>query len=128
MSGGATTIKISPTVLIIHSVGCPQPDQYVFQRIWNKPGFNVCVHGVVGPDGTVVQCLDWNHRGWHARGLANNIHIGIEMTESASIKYIKGSQWIDLDPIKTKAHVLATYRHAVELSLIFVKSMVMVLY
>lgn len=36
-----------------------------FQRIWNKPGVNVCVAGVIGPDGTVVQCLEWNHRGWH---------------------------------------------------------------
>lgn len=107
--------KISPTGLIIHSVGCPQPNPYVFQRIWNKPGVNVCVHGVIGPDGTVVQCLEWNNRGWHAGGLANNTHIGIEMTEPATIKYTRGSSWIDLDPLRTKAHVLATYRHAVDL-------------
>lgn len=110
-----TNRKITPTGLIIHSVGCPQPDPYVFQRIWNKPGVNVCVHGVIGSDGTVVQCLEWNHRGWHAGGLANNTHIGIEMSEPATIKYIKGSSWIDLDPLRTKAHVLATYRYAVEL-------------
>lgn len=110
-----TNRKISPTGLIIHSVGCPQPDPYVFQMIGNKPGVNVCVHGVVGPDGTVIQCLEWNHRGWHAGGLANNTHIGIEMTEPATIKYIKGYSWIDLDPMITKAHVLATYKHAVEL-------------
>ena len=110
-----TNRKISPNGLIIHSVGCPQPDPFVFQRIWNKPGVNVCVHGVVGTDGSVVQCLEWNHRGWHAGGLANNTHIGIEMTEPASIKYTRGSSWIDLDQVKTRAHVLATYRHAVEL-------------
>lgn len=107
--------KILPKGLLLHSVGCAQPNPYVFQRVWNKAGVNVCVHGVLGPDGTVVQCLDWNHRGWHAGGLANNTHIGIEMTEPASIKYVGSSSWVDLDPVKTKTHVLATYRTAVEL-------------
>ncbi len=107
--------KISPKGLMLHSVGCSQPNPYVFQRIWNKARVNACVHAVLGPDGTVLQCLEWNRRGWHAGGAANNTHIGIEMTEPATIKYIGGSNWKDLDPVKTKAHVLATYKTAVEL-------------
>jgi len=54
-------------------------------------------------------------RGWHAGGSANNTHIGVEMTEPATIKYVNGSAWIDNNPTKTKEHVLATYQVAVEL-------------
>lgn len=100
---------------MLHSVGCPQPDPNVFRNIWNKKGANACVHAVVGKDGVVLQCLPWTHRGWHAGGSANNNLIGIEMTEPATIKYVGGSQWIELgDGSNTKAHVLATYKHAVE--------------
>jgi hypothetical protein len=35
------------------------------------------------------------------------------MTEPSTIKYTNGSLWIDLDPVKTKAHVMATYKNAV---------------
>lgn len=107
------TIKVSGGML--HSVGCPQPDPKVFQQTWNKPGAKACVHAVVGKDGVVLQCLPWNHRGWHAGGSGNNNLIGIEMTEPATIKYVSGSNWIELgDGSNTKAHVLATYKHAVD--------------
>lgn len=100
---------------MLHSVGCPQPDANVFHNIWNKPGANACVHAVVGKDGVVIQCLPWNHRGWHAGGGGNNSLVGIEMTEPSTIKYTGGSQWVELaDGSNTKAHVLATYKHAVE--------------
>ena len=107
--------KITVKRLMLHSVGCAQPNLYVFQRIWNKPGVNACVHAVIGALGLVIQCLDWNWRGWHAGGIANNDTIGVEMTEPSTIKYIGGSSWVDLDPIKTKAHVMDTYKTAVQL-------------
>lgn len=107
--------KIIPKRLMLHSVGCAQPSPYVFQKIWNRPGVNACVHGVLGPDGTVLECLEWNYRGWPAGGSANNDSIGVEMTEPATIKYTGGSSWVDLDPVKTRNHVMATYRTAVEL-------------
>lgn len=111
--------KVGKTIAVkggmLHSVGCPQPDPNVFRNIWNKSGANACVHAVVGKDGVVIQCLPFNMRGWHAGGSGNNSLIGIEMTEPATIKYVGGSQWIELgDGSVTKAHVLATYKHAVE--------------
>lgn len=100
---------------MLHSVGCPQPNAEVFRNIWNKPDTNACVHAVVGKDGVVIQCLPFNMRGWHAGGLGNRYLISLEMTEPDTIKYTGGSSWIELaDGSHTKAHVLATYKHAVE--------------
>ena len=102
--------------LMIHSVGCPQPKAQAFINNWNKPGVSACVHAIVEPDGDVYQLLPWNHRGWHGGGLANNTHIGVEMTEPDTIRYIGGANWEETgDGSKTKTHVLATYKHAVEL-------------
>ncbi len=102
--------------LMIHSVGCPQPKADVFMKNWNRAEASACVHAIVEPDGDVYQILPWNHRGWHCGGGANNTHIGVEMTEPATIKYTGGSNWTETgEGESTKNHVLATYRYAVEL-------------
>lgn len=102
--------------IMIHSVGCPQPKAQSFINNWNKPGANACVHAIVEPSGDVYQLLPWNHRGWHGGGNSNNTHIGVEMTEPDTIKYVGGAVWKETgDGANTKAHVLATYKHAVEL-------------
>ena len=102
--------------LMIHSVGCPQPKADVFMKNWNRADANACVHAIVEPDGDVYQLLPWEHRGWHCGGGANNTHIGVEMTEPATIKYAGGASWAETgNGENTKAHVLATYRYAVEL-------------
>lgn len=105
--------------LMLHSVGCPQPKASVFFGNWNKSDANVCVHAVVQEDGTVLQLLPWNRRGWHcgsgSKGSGNNTHIGVEMTEPSTIKYTGGSSYMDLNPTATKDFVLKTYQTAVEL-------------
>lgn len=112
--------KITVKGLMLHSVGCNQPSAMVFINQWDKPasqqgGRQVCVHGFIEPSGTVYQTLPWNHRGWHGGGSSNNTHIGVEMTEPATIKYTGGASWTDLNPENTKAHVMGTYKTAVEL-------------
>ena len=102
--------------LMIHSVGCPQPKADVFMKNWNRADANACVHAIVEPDGDVYQLLPWEHRGWHCGGSANNTHIGVEMTEPATIKYAGGANWTETgNGENTKAHVLAAYKYAVEL-------------
>ena len=102
--------------LMIHSVGCPQPKADVFMKNWNRADANACVHAIIEPGGDVYQILPWEHRGWHCGGSANNTHIGVEMTEPSTIKYAGGASWAETgDGENTKAHVLATYRYAVEL-------------
>ena len=102
--------------LMIHSVGCPQPKAEVFMKNWNRADASACVHAIVEPDGDVYQLLPWDFRGWHCGGSANNTHIGVEMTEPATIKYAGGASWVETgDGENTKNHVLAAYRYAVEL-------------
>ena len=107
---------ISVKGLMLHSVGCPQPRASAFMNNWNKPEAKACVHAIVEPVGNVYQTLPWNHRGWHCGGDGNNTHIGVEMTEPATIRYTGGASWAETgDGENTKAHVLATYKYAVEL-------------
>ena len=80
------------------------------------PGVNVCVHGVIDAlDGTVIQCLPWNHRGWHGGGVSNNTHIGVEMCEPSGIKYISGSKFTVNDLQKAQKQAVTAYNSAVEL-------------
>lgn len=102
--------------LMLHSVGCSQPNASVFVKNWNRSGLEACVHGFIdGNTGTVYQTLPWNHRGWHAGGAANNTHIGVEMCEPACIKYTGGATFTCSDTATAKAVAKRTYEAAVEL-------------
>ena len=108
-----------PQGIMLHSIGCPQPNAAVMARSYNQyqpGGQSVCVHGFIQRDGTYYHTLPYNLRAWHCGGSANQTHIGIEMTEPASIVYTgHGADWRDLDPAATEAHVRGTYAAAVEL-------------
>lgn len=110
---------LRPQGLMLHSIGCPQPNAAVMAHRYNTyqpDGQSVCVHGFVQRDGTYYHTLPYNLRAWHCGGSANQTHIGIEMTEPASIVYTgHGADWRDLDPAATEAHVRGTYAAAVEL-------------
>ena len=110
-----------PKGLMLHSVGCAQPDASVFISRWNKPTYtNACVHAFIDANsGVIFQTLPWNYRGWHcgsgANGSSNNTHCGIEMCESKYIKYTTGAKFEILDAAKAKADAKRTYDAAVEL-------------
>lgn len=111
-------IPLRPQGLMLHSIGVPQPNAAVLARYYNQyqpGGQSVCVHGFIQRDGTYYQTLPYNLRAWHCGGAANATHIGIEMTEPASIVYTGGASWRDLDPAATEEHVRGTYAAAVEL-------------
>lgn len=111
-------IPLHPQGIMLHSIGCPQPNAAVMAHRYNTyqpDGQSVCVHGFVQRDGTYYHTLPYNLRAWHCGGSANQTHIGIEMTEPASIVYTGGASWRDLDPAATEAHVRGTYAAAVEL-------------
>lgn len=98
----------TPSGLMLHSVGCPQPSAAVFARNFNQyqpGGQSVCVHAFIQADGSVYQTLPWWMRAWHCGGAANNTHIGIEMTEpSSGMSYAAAAEQIS-----------GTYHTAVEL-------------
>jgi len=109
--------KITVKGLMLHSVGCAQPDANVFVKAWNSPSYSsACVHGFIDAnDGTVYQTLPWNYRGWHCGGSANGTHIGIEMCEPASIRYTSGAKFVCSDLTSAKAAAKRTYDSAVGL-------------
>lgn len=110
---------LTPQGIMLHSIGVPQPNAAVMARSYNQyqpGGQSVCVHGFIQRDGTYYQTLPYTMRAWHCCGAANATHIGIEMTEPASIVYTgHGAEWRDLNPAATEAHVRGTYAAAVEL-------------
>lgn len=107
--------KNGPKKLMLHSVGCPQPNAEVFAKLWDKAGYEIAVHAVLQADGVVYQCLPWNFRGWHCGGSGNDIAVGVEMTEPDCIKYTRGSEFTCSDYDKARAQVRGTYKTAVEL-------------
>lgn len=110
--------QIVPRGLMLHSVGCPQPNAMNFVSLWDSPSYTrACVHAFIdGNTGDVHQTLPWSWRGWHAAGSANDTHIGVEMCEPATIRYRENSaEFDDLDPAETEAVVRRTYASAVQL-------------
>ena len=103
--------------LMLHSVGCSQPNAKVFVKNWNTSSYNrACVHAFIdGNTGDVYQTLPWNHRGWHSGGSSNNTHIGVEMCEPATIKYTCGANFVVNNENDAKAVATRTYKSAVEL-------------
>lgn len=110
--------------LVIHSVGCPQPKADVFAKNFNSPNARASIHGCVEPGrfvemapifkskGKVKKCY---HVGSGSKGSRNSTHIGIEMTEPATIKYTGGASWVDLNPENTKKHIREVTATAAEL-------------
>lgn len=98
----------TPSGLMLHSVGCPQPSAAVFARNFNQyqpGGQSVCVHAFIQADGSVYQTLPWTVQAWHCGGAANNTHIGVEMTEpSSGMSYAAAAE-----------QIAGTYHTAVEL-------------
>ena len=99
---------LHPRGLMLHSIGCPQPNAAVLARYFDQyqpGGQSVCVHAFAQADGTVYQTLPWEMRGWHCGGSANGTHIGVEMTEPGA-----GTAYAE-----SAAQITGTYRTAVAL-------------
>ena len=97
-----------PRGIMLHSIGCPQPNASVMARSFNQyqpGGASVCVHAFAQADGTVYQTLPWDMRGWHCGGSANSTHIGVEMTEPSA----------GMTRSEAAEQIAGTYRTVVEL-------------
>lgn len=111
--------SITPSGIMLHSVGTPQPNASAFLNSWNSPDYkSACVHAFIdAKTGIVYQTLPWTMRGWHCGSSANDTHIGVEMCEPNTIKYTGGSSFtIDAkNEAQARAMVDRTYKSAVEL-------------
>lgn len=115
-----TTATIAPSGIMLHSVGCNQPDAQVFLNQWNSADVTVGVHAIVdGNTGTVYQALPWTKHGWHCgkgdKGTANASHIGVEMCEPSTISYTSGANFTCSNLTDARAVATRTYKAAVEL-------------
>lgn len=117
--------KIKPIGAYLHSIGCPCENAQTIINNENQAGAKAGVHAVIQHTGGVYVGLPvymdskMAVRNWHGgsgtKGSCNNTHIGVEMTEPATIKYTGGASWIELsDGSNTKAVVLKNYKNAVE--------------
>lgn len=108
------TIQI--THMQLHSIGTPQPKATSLMSYWNQPGIEQMVHALVQyePKEAVYEIMESNKRSWADAGFGNNHAYTVEMMEPDTIRYTSGSNYTDLNPAKTKEHVLGTYRVAVE--------------
>lgn len=116
--------------LVLHSVGCPQPNKEVFYKNWNKASYNrASIHGFIDNSGVIITlpCMETTatsksgvaHRGWHVgsgtKGSYNNSHLGFEMTEPSCIKYTSGANFTCSDVAAASAFVRKNLDNAVEL-------------
>ena len=116
-SGRTITVK----GLMLHSVGCAQPNPRVFVKNWNSASYDrACVHGFIGEDETIITmpCLETAGkamRAWHCGASGNNTHIGVEMCEPGNIKYTGGASFTCADLTTARSFVRKTTEQAVEL-------------
>lgn len=113
--------------IMVHSTASPGKMADFWYLPWNRSYENgemsreVCVHAFLDDIG-VYQYLPWNHRGWHAGGLANNTHIGFEICEPEGIIYSADhSKIISIDVEKTKEYFEKAYNNAVNLCVMLCK-------
>ncbi len=107
--------------ITVHSTASPGVmapdwfDRWNRSRIHGEIGRDACVHAFTD-DKNICQYLPWNHRGWHARGLANSYFIGIEMCEPSTIKYANNrvSSYDPTLPVNVK-YFNAVYNNTVDL-------------
>lgn len=107
--------------LMLHSVGCAQPNPRVFVKNWNSASYDrACVHGFIGEDEAIITlpCLETAGkamRAWHCGASGNNTHIGVEMCEPGNIKYTGGASFTCADLTTARSFVRKTTEQAVEL-------------
>lgn len=106
---------LKPTSIQVHSIGTPQPLAQKIMDNWNRSSAGAMVHAVLEPGGDVYEIMEYNKRPWADRGYGNQHAIAFEMTEPDTIRYTGGANWEEKgDGSNTKAHVLGTYKVAVE--------------
>lgn len=116
--------------IMLHSVGCSQPNPDVFVKNWNNSNREVGVHGFIGADKVVITlpCLEvtetskpgYVHRAWHcgkgSKGSFNNGYIAFECCEPSIIKYTgKAANFTCNDPTTAVNFMMKVFKNAVEI-------------
>lgn len=112
--------KIEVKGIMIHSTATPGIMAGEWFEKWNRSyklgemNRQVCVHAFLD-DKEIYQYLPWDHRGWHAGGVANNTHIGIEICEPAGHSYSRGANMVGYDVLANEQYFKTVFNKAVDL-------------
>lgn len=104
-----------PKGLMLHSIGCNQPNASVLINSWNKKTYKkACIHAFIDANtGDVYRTMPSNYRAPHAGGDATDTHIGVEMCEPDCIRYTSGSNFTCSNIQRAQEMTRKTYESAV---------------
>lgn len=103
---------IVPKGVVLHSIGCPQPNADVLHRTWANNQSKYVVHYMVD-DVKILHCMPDNYKCWHIGGPGNSKYLGIEMGEPRQIHYTSGARFTVSDLATAQNYAKATYKNAV---------------
>lgn len=104
--------KYTPQGIVLHSIGCPQPDATVLWTNWQNNASAYVTHYVLD-DKQIIQCMPDNFKCWHVGSPGNGKWIGIEMCEPKQIKYKSGATFTVSDLTAAQRYTEACYKNAV---------------
>lgn len=103
---------IAPKGVVLHSIGCPQPNADVLHRTWANNESKYVVHYMVD-DVKILHCMPDNLKCFHIGGPGNSKYLGIEMGEPRQIHYTSGARFTVSDLASAQNYAKATYKNAV---------------
>ncbi|MEA4964800.1 MAG: N-acetylmuramoyl-L-alanine amidase [Oscillospiraceae bacterium] len=103
---------LSPEGVVLHSIGCPQPNASVLQDYWDRDASPYVVH-YIADDHQILHCMPDYYKYWHVGSPGNGLYLGIEMGEPSQIKYTSGATFTISDVAAAQAYAEATYCNAV---------------
>lgn len=102
----------TPVGVVLHSIGCPQPNAQVLRDSWHRNASPYVTHYVLD-DKKILHCMPDNFKCWHVGSPCNSRYIGIEMCEPKQIKYTKGASFTVSDLAAAQEYAAACYNNAV---------------
>lgn len=106
--------KYTPQGIVLHSIGCPQPNASVLWNSWQNDNSAYVTHYVLD-DKQILQCMPDNYKCWHICNPGNSKWIGVEMCEPKQIKYTSGAKFTCTNLSAAQDYVRKTYANAVQL-------------
>lgn len=110
---------LAPVGVVLHSIGCPQPDAEVLVRSWEADNSPYCTHYILD-DHAIYHCIPDNLKCWHISTPGNSKWLGIEMGEPSWLKLKSkeqgtGGGFTMTDEARCRTYLEAEYRNAVDL-------------
>ena len=104
--------KFTPIGVVLHSIGCPQPNAAVLQKSWANNATPYVTHYVLD-DAKILHTMPDDRKCWHVGRPGNAKWLGVEMCEPDTIRYLHGAKFAVKDRAAARAYCQKTYKNAV---------------